>query len=387
MANTPLGNNILDAPMTTELCWVMGVIRNLRRYSNKEVNRAGDVLRDVALPPASHDAALAVIEEWRTAHEGASALFREHLERHAKDVDRDSNVVSRLKRQATIENKLVRQPNMRLSTMQDVGGLRAIVRSPAEVHALAERLLSVPQFDLVRQRSYIPGQAESGYRGVHLVYACRAGEGDPPAIDGLKIEVQLRSRLQHAWATAVEVVGTFRRELLKAGEGSPEWLRFFTLAGAVVAKKESTPIGPHVPTDEGAFRDEFHALRASLRVYDRLKTYSISSFITEPNSLAKWSGGDDDRRYFILSFDVGTGAVSASPFLAVNFEGARRLYEALEREHNENPDIDTVLVTAMDLGALREAYPNYYADTTAFADLVYEDDPQEWPRPQVRSDS
>ena len=45
-----------------------------------------------------------------------------------------------------------------------------------------------------------------------------------------KVELQLRTRLQHAWATANEIVGTFRREELKSGEGGPDWLRYFVLA-------------------------------------------------------------------------------------------------------------------------------------------------------------
>jgi hypothetical protein len=40
-------------------------------------------------------------------------------------------------------------------------------------------------------------------------------------------EIQLRSRLQHAWATTVETVDTFTRQAIKTGGGKAEWRRFF----------------------------------------------------------------------------------------------------------------------------------------------------------------
>ena len=54
------------------------------------------------------------------------------------------------------------------------------------------------------------------------VAACRAG---------LRIEIQIRSRLQHAWATAVETVDAFSGTSLKTTGGSgsekTDWGRFY----------------------------------------------------------------------------------------------------------------------------------------------------------------
>ena len=44
---------------------------------------------------------------------------------------------------------------------------------------------------------------------------------------GLWIEIQLRTSLQHAWATVVETVDAFTNENLKFGAGSDDWKRFF----------------------------------------------------------------------------------------------------------------------------------------------------------------
>lgn len=60
--------------------------------------------------------------------------------------------------------------------------------------------------------------------------------------DGRRFEVQIRTQLQHAWATTVEAVGLFRGEQLKNHQGSAECLRFFELISGELAEAESCPV-------------------------------------------------------------------------------------------------------------------------------------------------
>lgn len=69
--------------------------------------------------------------------------------------------------------------------------------------------------------------------GAHAAYAEGAGR-----------ELQIRTKLQHAWATAVEAMGTFLGEALKAGHGPAAWRDFFATASAAIAHVESTPPVP-----------------------------------------------------------------------------------------------------------------------------------------------
>ena len=95
------------------------------------------------------------------------------------------------------------------------------------------RLYQRTQFKhrLVHFDDYVGCPRESGYRSIHLVYRYRSDKN--PAHNDLKIEMQLAApRLQHAWATAVETVGTFKGQFLKSGLGDMEWLRFFALTGS-----------------------------------------------------------------------------------------------------------------------------------------------------------
>src|SRR5439155_14406089 len=94
--------------------------------------------------------------------------------------------------------------------MQDICGSRAVVRSARRVQELVR--LYKESRDLRHERvdedDYIEKPKGSGYRSVHLIY--RYTSDRSKTYNGLKIEMQFRSALQHAWATAVETVDTFQ---------------------------------------------------------------------------------------------------------------------------------------------------------------------------------
>lgn len=101
-------------------------------------------------------------------------------------------VSQRLKRVPTILDKLQREPTLALSKMQDIGGCRAVLASVDEVRRVEARLRR--NRPPVGYADYISEPRASGYRGVHLVVE----------YDGRNIEVQLRTRVMHAWAITVE---------------------------------------------------------------------------------------------------------------------------------------------------------------------------------------
>jgi putative GTP pyrophosphokinase len=109
-----------------------------------------------------------------------------------------------MKRAPSIVSKLQRFDGMNLARMQDIGGLRAVLGSVSRVRKL-EAMYRNSKFRHVLV--YIAHPKSDGYRGIHLIY--RYSNSLAPAYDGLSLELQVRTRLQHAWATAVETMGTF----------------------------------------------------------------------------------------------------------------------------------------------------------------------------------
>src|SRR5690606_27307562 len=106
---------------------------------------------------------------------------------------------------------------------------RAILGDIQQVNALIEHCRhNFPHSIKGKEFDYINDPKLDGYRSHHIVF-CFNAKGDRAEYDGRRIELQIRTQLQHAWATAVEAVGLFRDEDMKAGEGDENWLRLFKL--------------------------------------------------------------------------------------------------------------------------------------------------------------
>ncbi|MBR0995231.1 RelA/SpoT domain-containing protein [Bradyrhizobium japonicum] len=156
-----------------------------------------------------------------------------------------------------------------------IGGCRAIVSSAHGVSSLCESyaesdLKHIPQ----QTDNYIDNPKESGYRGVHLIYRYHSDRRQD--YNSLKIEMQLRSQFQHAWATAVETVGAFVKQALKSSLGEQEWLRFFALMGGALAFKENTAPVPGTPNAYPDLVKEIKEYARSLEVSTRLRAFAAS---------------------------------------------------------------------------------------------------------------
>lgn len=249
------------------------------QYSRSKVNAAGeDLVRFVTRQSfdvevfRAYLSALDIINNWRASHSGPLLFMRMLLTRQAKSVNSTALIAQRIKRLASISLKLSRFRTMRLVQMQDIGGCRAIVSSVAQVRTLAENFKkSRTKHILDHTDDYINQPQTTGYRGIHLIY--RFASASMKECNGLKIEMQLRSPLQHAWATAVETVGTFTRQALKSSQGEAEWLRFFELMGTVVAIHEDTRPVANTPTDRHQLVEEIGKFANELDILPRLERF------------------------------------------------------------------------------------------------------------------
>ena len=111
---------------------------------------------------------------------------------------------------------------MRLNQMQDIAGIRAVVTSVARLRKLQESYVNSGfAHELVNTKDYIDRPKADGYRSVHLIY--RYHNRRAVAYENLHVELQLRTQLQHAWATAVETVDAFMGQAIKAGRPTLDW--------------------------------------------------------------------------------------------------------------------------------------------------------------------
>jgi putative GTP pyrophosphokinase len=89
--------------------------------SKGAVNRAGEALRSPARDALS-GADASALENWRASHNAVLNKFQAILRGRTKG--KGIVVAQRLKRRATIVDKLHREPKMQLSRMDDVAGMQ-----------------------------------------------------------------------------------------------------------------------------------------------------------------------------------------------------------------------------------------------------------------------
>ena len=303
--------------------------------------------------------ALDVLNNWRSSHSFPLNTLQMALRQRSASVCEAPIVAQRLKRVPSIIQKLRRFPNMNLSRMQDIGGARAVLPTMAHVDSLRDVYRgSRTRHQLAEERDYVRHPRDSGYRSIHLVYRYHSDRND--RYNGLRIELQLRTRLQHAWATAVETVGTFLGQSLKASQGREDWLRFFKLIGSGFALVEGGPAAGNVPADSDSLMTKIRRSAASLRVKETLEAFRHA---LKTVGLREMHG----YKYFLLVLQPEEESLRILAFRNGELTKATEAYLAQEKDLATTSG-DTVLVASDSLESLRRAFPNYFLDTRTFVE-------------------
>ena len=93
-----------------------------------------------------------------------------------------------------------------MSDLEDIAGCRAIVPTLPDVERV---ILDCTKLSITRTRDY-RGEDRNGYRTVHLTLR---------SSDGLAVEFQIRTRIQHAWAQLTERAAAVAGMDVKYGGG------------------------------------------------------------------------------------------------------------------------------------------------------------------------
>lgn len=200
--------------------------------------REWSVGRNPNLPEEDLWEAVDVIDWWRAQHARPLARANAGLRYYVHKLSDDVNVSQRLKRFVTIVDKLERHPTMQLDTMEDIGGVRAILPRQQQVDDLVRELRRQPRWKIKRVREYVtgrdPGPKEDGYRAVHVVVER----------DGRFIEIQLRTPWQDRWAQSVEQDTRRLRHGLKFGLGPADLREYFRVVAEYFELREANQDAP-----------------------------------------------------------------------------------------------------------------------------------------------
>ncbi|QJC22381.1 RelA/SpoT domain-containing protein [Arcanobacterium buesumense] len=314
--------------------------------------------------------AIRVVQCWRNQCVPATQNCFQIVMQCAQIID-GAVATFRMKRVKSIVNKIQRpNSNFELSTLDDVGGCRLIVSTIDDVE-IAKKFLTdhLTSIHILRMKDYINEPKESGYRSCHIL--------TQQEIDGVKyrIEIQIRTKLQHYWATAIEVVDELYGESIKSPnfinsiekENLRELKNSLAIVSSLFALEEHTTIIPGASSTKKELLTQLSSSDIFRSLIDDMEEAcsDVLELIT---------GNAESSEIFILSFTKEDQFLLVQPFTSEQLENALAKYAKLEQtiESNEHTTDNVVLVHAKGVEQLRLAYPNYSANTPEYVRKVRE---------------
>jgi putative GTP pyrophosphokinase len=324
------------------------------RYSRSQVAKCGKRLaKDSVLQSGDLD----ILHNWRACHAYVLSIFVQGLNRKIKSLELGGIVVTqRLKMKSTIVDKLIQGRSMDLSSMHDIAGCRVICNNLTELEKIrtafnSRRVLHRRVSD--EKFNYLCNPKASGYRGIHDVFSHESKMGEMALWNNLKVEVQYRTHVQHAWATGVEVCDRIFKDRLKFGQGETDHAKLFGLWSELLARhlEGMNSCHPELPGDELA--REVLRLDAHKKVLDAFgKLSSFKGKIKSGKNLLLSIG--EDQKPKVESFPSFPKALAAAE--EVERQGSAGAFAVAVRGRNTNE--------------LRSAFRNYFNDTQELTSLV-----------------
>lgn len=318
--------------------------------SRSRVNAAGASVR--AGKATAED--LSVIDDWRAAHRNVLNTFQAILRMRTRETT--IIVAQRHKRRRTIFGKLTRFPGMQLSRMDDVAGCRLIFRSMRQLYSFREEFhrarFNHRRRNEVDKYDYIESPKSTGYRGVHDVYEYDVNSEVGRPLKGLLVEIQYRTLVQHAWATAVEVIGFITESQPKFEEGDTRYIDAMALASEILARAHEASKGPFPDMGDRTLVRKFQAMDKELGLLTTLRGLNA----------ADWAFSGKRNAILIFS-DVGALQVKM-------FRDATTALETLFDLERRTGATDIVLVRADTSDEVRLAFRNYFSDARDFIRLI-----------------
>ncbi len=239
--------------------------------------------------------------------------------------------------------------------MDDVAGCRLIFPSLAELYEFRGSIHNAHFNHILKndldKYDYLKRPKETGYRGVHDVYSYDANSEHGRPYKGLLIELQYRTFHQHAWATAVEVVGLITKSQPKFQQGDKRYEEALSLASEIIARAFESAFSCHSTLTNEELVVRFLDLDAKIGMMGMLRALnSADSEVSEKKNVILIFGDE--------SLETRT------------YRDATDALRELFRLEKERPGHDIVLVRADSAEEVRIAFRNYFTDAREFVHLI-----------------
>lgn len=294
-----------------------------------------------------------VFDEYRKSHLQPLSETTIELQNWLNSYGGSYYIAQRLKRKPQIVRKLNRL-SVRLTQLQDIGGCRIIVEKNQDVERLRkfieEKISSQSNFNLTRATDYREkGRDDTGYRSLHLLLEK----------NGIKLELQIRSRIQHCWAESIERTSVIYGYHLKEKEGDQSVIDYFKKLSDIFYEIEAGR-EPHAQEklDLDHLRSESESIIESSdknRIFDSYVNEDIIRTLSEKESRNK-SGLNN----WIIVFDWNTGAFVSWDIIDRNPDAAIKAYVNYENIFPEAEGYEVVMIGSSDVATVRQTHSHYF---------------------------
>ncbi|WP_193080728.1 RelA/SpoT domain-containing protein [Pseudooceanicola spongiae] len=341
--------------------------------SKSQVKQAGKRIADGIGTDADFD----LVDKWRSSHGYVINTFQIWLKRKIAIKPYNVEFAQRLKRRNTVIDKLKRKNDAGdpliadVSTMHDFAGCRMIFENLADLHDFRDYLNSAAVMKGVNHAlryprekyDYIEAPKFTGYRGIHDVYRHLPRGSDRTETkkpwDGLMVEIQYRTRAQHAWATAVEISDLIDGERTKFEMDQSKRGKFFAIASEIIARKHEHVERAFLEVSTGELQEQLQSLEDELGILQRLsalKQFEDEEKLQEHTVLNVFQNTDGSAGLEVIPFKNSGDAIA----------------KATELE-TSGSSLNAVYVRASNPKQLRSAYRNYFNDPIDFVKIIREE--------------
>jgi ppGpp synthetase/RelA/SpoT-type nucleotidyltranferase len=294
-----------------------------------------------------------VFDEYRKSHLEPLSETTLELQTWLNECGHDYYIAQRLKRKPQIIRKLNRL-SVRLTQLQDIGGCRIIVEKNELVDQIIEflkdKISNTRDLRLTRITDYRQkGRDITGYRSVHLLLE-RGGR---------KLELQLRSRIQHYWAESIERTSVIYGKHLKEGEGNFVVISYFQNLSNAFYEIESG----RTPSTRSRLEIDVAKKEAEKIIREANPSKAIDSYVNEdiirtltekekrnPNPINNW----------IIVFDWGSGQFVSWDIVGRTPDEAIDAYVRYENQFPVEKNYEVVLIGSSRVATVRRTHSHYF---------------------------